>query len=324
MATQIPPLSSPLGGAHPVTVSSPSMVPVLLAGLVTTALSLGGIWAINRAAPDVNVMGWYAYYVFPLGALMVGLAAGSGYGVASWLTGVRIRTGLLALVILLQVLAYFVATYIEYLQWVDQVTAAYGSAPDLGFLGWFHELTVQFAFKKEKGGGLGAPMGMWGYAFRLLEVAGFAVGGILAPLFLKGRQYCEACQMYMRQVNLGLWPASLPAGKFKRKDTEGKAAHAAESLAVREQSLTQLDELRQHAEAGRSGEFGELLEGHAADQKAYSKLPERLSLALWYCRGCNVGRMQAAILAGQGNQIKRVELGFTPVDKSVVRQRIGS
>src|SRR5436190_21323339 len=87
---------------------------VLLGGFITSALTLAGIYWLNRNSPDFHIMGWYANYVIPAGAIIVGLVAGSGYGIASWLTGVRISRGLLWTVVLLQTAAYVGAEYVEY------------------------------------------------------------------------------------------------------------------------------------------------------------------------------------------------------------------
>ena len=40
--------------------SRQSPLPVLLAGLLTTALTLAGVWWLGRNSRDFNIMGWYA------------------------------------------------------------------------------------------------------------------------------------------------------------------------------------------------------------------------------------------------------------------------
>jgi hypothetical protein len=55
---------------------------VILAGLLTTALALLGVYVLD-AKGDFNIMGWHLNYVIPGGAIIVGLVASSGYGVAS-------------------------------------------------------------------------------------------------------------------------------------------------------------------------------------------------------------------------------------------------
>src|SRR5437879_245713 len=63
---------------------------VLIFGLATTALVLYGHYFAETHYQE-NVMGLYADYVIPVGALIAGLIAGSGYGLTSYFSGVKIR-----------------------------------------------------------------------------------------------------------------------------------------------------------------------------------------------------------------------------------------
>src|SRR5438093_2010821 len=120
---------------------------VLAAGLSTTTLALFGSWAINKYGGE-NIMGWYADYVIPVGALLIGLVASCGYGIASWVSGVKIRGGLLALILSLQVFAYFSAHYIEFRSQGPLVHRDTG-AP-VTFPEYFHFSTTSLAWKSEK------------------------------------------------------------------------------------------------------------------------------------------------------------------------------
>src|SRR5688572_12021483 len=62
---------------------------VIISGLGTTIITLLVVYFLS-ASTDFNIMGWYANYVLPFGALLVGIAASAGYGIASWVTGVKI------------------------------------------------------------------------------------------------------------------------------------------------------------------------------------------------------------------------------------------
>jgi hypothetical protein len=53
---------------------------VLAAGGFTTLAALAGVFALGRHG--TNIMGWYANYVIPAGALLVGMACASGYAIA--------------------------------------------------------------------------------------------------------------------------------------------------------------------------------------------------------------------------------------------------
>ncbi len=290
---------------------SKTSLPVLVAGLATTALALLGVWA---AGDDFNIMGWYGYYVIPAGALLVGLVAGSGYGVASWLTGVRISRNLLLMVLLLQVVAYFTAQYIEF----RHITAKYGGE-DLGFFEYFDLATRSFAFES-KDGSPGESLGGWGYVFRLLEVAGFAFGGMIAPLILRSKPYCETCQVYMRTKNLGLLPAGIRPQKIKKKDAEAQALFQQEHEAAWEKGMQNLEELRRAAAEGKTSQFNEILEAHQQNQKEIGKLTTRIAVSLSSCPSCHVGMLNAAQLSGQGDKIVRQDLGSSEVNPGLARE----
>ena len=74
---------------------------VLLSGLISTALALLAVYILDTKTEDFHVMGWYANYVIPIGAILVGVVASSGYGLASWLSGVKITRSLLWTVLVL-------------------------------------------------------------------------------------------------------------------------------------------------------------------------------------------------------------------------------
>ena len=77
-----------------------SHILVLLSGIGTTLVALLGVYLLDVTTDDFHIMGWYANYVLPVGALLVGLVASFGYGLASWLTGIKITRGLLVKVLL--------------------------------------------------------------------------------------------------------------------------------------------------------------------------------------------------------------------------------
>src|SRR5690606_3808450 len=103
---------------HPTDVPAPSaganrkgQLFVLQTGLITSALALLGVWWLSWYE-EINPMGWYVNFILPAGAVLVGLVAASGYGIAAWLSGLKIGRGLLAAMAGLLILAYFGALYL--------------------------------------------------------------------------------------------------------------------------------------------------------------------------------------------------------------------
>jgi hypothetical protein len=290
---------------------------VVIAGLLTTALALLGVHWLDTHTSDFHVMGWYADYVLPVGAVLVGAAAGSGYGLASWRSGVKIGRGLLWLIVVLQTGAYFTAQYVEF----RGMALQYDDGTPVGFFEYLDLQARSFAWQ-ERNGTPGQPLGAWGYGVRLLEITGFVGGGLLIPIGLRRRPYCDGCQIYLREKDVGWLPAGVLPRKVKKKDIEGQAAYARDREQTWKAGREQLEAISQQAVAGRAADFEQLMEPHAANKKACQKLERRIHLRLFTCPECRTGFLDAQTVEGQGKQIRMTPLGRWDVARGFVTDYI--
>jgi hypothetical protein len=288
---------------------------VLLCGLATTVLALLGIYVLDHTSDDFHIMGWYADYVIPCGALIVGVVASSGYGLGSWFSDVKITKNVLWTVVLLQVLAYFAAQYIEFksLHLVYRLDHR-----PVGFFEYYDLTARSFAWKEDNGK-IGAPLGAWGYGIRVLELLGFVGGSLIVPAVLRKAPYCQPCQRYMRTQQLALIPGSVPVRKIKKSDTAGLAAHQAEHDQAFERGRGTWATLRQLALGGKTTDFKNKLSELKTGGKAAAKLPRRLAFKLVRCNRCCSGVLHANVLTGQGKYLKTVELERVDVQPEFVR-----
>ena len=275
---------------------------VILAGIVTSALSLYGVWWLNTNTTDWHIMGWYGDYIIPAGAILVGIAAGSGYGIASYLTGFRIRRGLLGAVIALQLLAYGAAQYLEFRALVRDEPILDENGEAMSFPAYYHHRAITFTW--EEHGKRGKPIGLAGYFFLGLGVVGFALGGMLVPAALLKKPYCARCQVYMKSRNLALIPTSVKARRVRKKDVEGAAAYAAENKRARGSAQAVLDRVAAAAAKGDARAIESELAPYPARARRTNWLPARLRLALVHCRDCGSGHLQQAMITGQGRGIR--------------------
>lgn len=291
--------------------ASKPALPVLVAGLVTGILALAGAWFLYEAT-EFNLMGWYFWFVLPAGAIITGLVAGSGYGIASWKTGTKISKGLLWAVVGLQVVCYFGMQVMEY----RQVVALF-EIEDLSFLAYFDEATRSWAFITD--GETGAAMGAWGYAFRLLEIGGFVFGGLVAPLVMRAAPFCEACQVFMKRKQVGLVPAGVEPRKVGKKDVAGQEAFAAEAEAAWNGGIDVLEGLCDAAMAGDADRFHALMSPYAGDQKAIDKLTARIRVMAEVCPQCHQGAVVSESLVGQGENLQTTAMTRTPIGPQLAR-----
>jgi hypothetical protein len=284
---------------------------VLLAGLMTSLGTLALMFALNIVAPDFHLMGWYVNFVLPVGAIAVGLAAGSGYGLASWLTGAKIGRGLMYQVLLLQVGCFFVAQYVEYLL-IRNVLP-----PGITFWQYFDAMTRAFAWNNH--GQPGQPFGVWGYGIRVLDICGFALGGMIVPAFLFAVPYCDACQVYMRTLDLGRVPAGIVPRNIKKKDTEGQQAYVAEQQAALEAGRTLINELLTTVVSKQPQKFADLLHEYSLRKKETEKLTTRMAVSLQHCRSCQRGKVVVKLNTGHGEAVQISDLTQTEVEPEFVR-----
>ena len=309
------------GTGRPVAaVSRRAALVMLLAGLVTTVLALLGVWWLDNNTTDFHVMGWYGDYVIPAGALLVGLAAGSGYGIASYLTGLRIRRGVLLWVLALQLSGYAAAQYLEFRSLARQVELTDDDGQPLTFARYYHLRAINFAWDNH--GRPGEPLGGWGYFFIGLGVVGFVLGGVLAPAILLKVPYCERCALYMKTRTLALVPASAPYRKVSKKDPTAQAALQEENARAAAGADALIEQMTGLAAKGDALGINAALApfpARGAEARRAGKLPARLRVGLVCCRQCAVGHLQPAMMTGQGRGIRVHPLARLPLPADATR-----
>lgn len=137
--------------------------------------------------------------------------------------------------------------------------------------------------------------GVWGYGVRAMELTGFLVGGLLAPLALIGAPMCSKCSLYKRVKPLGMTPFA----------SEGEAVSGTPPM---EAARKQIENLRDLAEAGDSAGFRTALDSVKARQDESPSARQRFALELLYCRDCAEGNLQIVHLSGRGRSAARMIL----------------
>ena len=288
-----------------------SAVPVLLGGLVTTALAVAlRTWMLG--AFQLDAFTFMIVYVLPMGAFVVGLVAGAGYAAAARATGVRVSVALLWTVVAVQTLAFGAALAAEYGVALSQGRALPAFGP------WLDAATRSVSFERD-GGGVGAPLGGWGYGLLGLAAVGF-VGGSLLPLVgVRGMRYCADCGRYMTTAAVGTLPASVASRVTALKSAEVKVAYEAEQEEAARQGLAVHDHLFGLAQGADAAAFAETARLVNEGTKAAGKLPRRLDVALASCPTCRRGVLTSQTTTGQGRSTSSVPLASADVAPAMVR-----
>lgn len=296
---------------------------VLQSGLITSALALAGVWWVNHHSEE-NIMGWYANYVIPMGAMIVGFVAGSGYALASWFTGARINRKLLMVVLLLQTICYVGAEYVEYRdvrnQWEKNGLVLKETNELPTFFQYYDLKAKSFTWKPEHSDQPDSePIGtLGGYFFLLLGAVGFIGAGAIAPAILMAVPYCQTCQRYMKTRQVGLLPASVMPKKIPAMEVIAKAAYEKEQ---QDAAANANESVKRLCEFATAGDFESFRKEFAAapPAKVINKLPVRAAVSLIWCKTCNTGHIIPSVMKGHGKQIQTTKLSRTDVSADFVR-----
>ncbi|HPA62363.1 MAG TPA: hypothetical protein PLH15_01445 [Spirochaetota bacterium] len=163
---------------------------IYLSGIITSIVTMFLIFMMGQQF-EFNLLGFYVW-IFPVGALIAGLASGSGYMASARL--LNVNTGKM-FAISIGAIAFAFYTLTHYLIYISA-----GSDPEFSAfiantldtarnssltIGKSHKSTVD-------------NIGYAGYAFLALEYIGFITGTVIVLNGAKGSTYCEKCKKYFK------------------------------------------------------------------------------------------------------------------------------
>lgn len=302
---------------HPST-SVASEILVIAGGILTTVLSLGGVYWLANHVEDYQIMGWYILYLLPAGAMIAGMAAGSGYGITSWVTGKKVGGGLIAAILVVQVAGYCAAQWIEF----KSYDLVYESGETVDFLDYYDATTQSMAFTERYSDTPSEPLGVVGYLFRFLELVAFALGGLLIPILLRSKPYCEVCYSYMKTRSIGLIPAAVTKRKALRKVVGEQKTHKEEMEEAFQNGLAESEGLAQAAQSNDSAGIREVLIRNLGSKKETGKLFHRIQIELSHCPKCSSGQLSCYMQSGHGKNIDKQEIFAKAVSAGVVKELI--
>lgn len=266
---------------------------VTAAGAVTTLVAFAIVFALAKRG--TNIMGWYANWILPAGALLVGAVAASGYAIAAWYTGFKMTMRFMWSVVGQLVLSYFIAQYESY-----QLMVPSGL---IGFWRWFDLSTQAFSFSANN------PLGAVGYIFRVLEIAGFVGGGVIVPLALSSKPYCDPCRTYKRTKALAVIPGT-------PQPTMSDGPYADPVTATVQGVYTA-------ASAHDRETFKKLIGEYASNHRAARKDGAFTTISLARCPRCAQGELAArATVHEGGNNWRHTDLGGYKLTGDSVRQLV--
>jgi hypothetical protein len=163
-----------------------------LCGFVTSLVTAVILWWAERAFGFAfySLMFWF---IVPVGALVSGCAGASGYYAGARIFNHRPRPLLLLNVLLASVGTFFA---IHYLAYITLETEGEAISSYLSFAQYLDIGIRSTSMKSIRWGGSTGGLGSLGYTVAILQILGFAVGGLVVYGCLVSVPYCERCSRY--------------------------------------------------------------------------------------------------------------------------------
>ncbi|HEY2573881.1 MAG TPA: hypothetical protein VGH65_07420 [Verrucomicrobiaceae bacterium] len=294
--------------ATPKRLRQPGLI-VYCCGLGTSALVLWLVDLLNDHG--VNIMGWYINGIIPGGALLVGMVSGLGYAIGSRVLNVKLSRAFVMGMITTALADYIAAQWVT---WSNLIEKHHASSDKYSFLQYVKDICEGMSFKRGGSEEPGAPLGVFGYFFKFLEMAGYAFGAMLPSAFLRGMPYCHGCQSYLKKHQTTVINAP---GSWNVAKKESKKQRLELLTAAVQHACARTQEVLQSVQATSFNETATKLA--ALDKSANKEALATVSLTLKKCPHCDAHHV-AATLSNKTADKKAAQKVIANLDKTNVAQ----
>lgn len=166
----------------------------------TTSLLTGVILGLIEVYTGYALYSWMFWFVIPVGAFLAGFGAASGYYAGAMLFNQKPAGGVLLNMVAASVSAFFIIHYIPFFMLeIDGIRVkeaiSFWQYLDLTI----RNTSLSFVRGDISTGELG---GALGYAYTVLQLVGFSVGGVAVFGWLSQKPYCDKCSRYLKKTGM--------------------------------------------------------------------------------------------------------------------------
>jgi hypothetical protein len=181
--------------------SSPARRATVVAFGLATTIAVGAALGAVELYTGFALYSFVFFFVIPVGAILAGFAAASGYYFGLTLLNDKPVGNVVVNMVLAAVSAYLAAHYVPYfvLEIDGILVREFISFPEYLDIS-IRSASMSFGVRGHAIGETGEMRPLWGYLYAALQVGGFAAGGFAVFGFLLGRPYCEGCGKYFRKL----------------------------------------------------------------------------------------------------------------------------
>jgi hypothetical protein len=163
----------------------------------STAVAWGSWWMASHW--DFAVYTWMYAFVIPLGALLCGFVAATGYWVGARLFNHKPSKLLLFNIALVSLSTFFAIHHFHY---TNDKMEGVPLEKVMSFGDYLVAVTENMTYKSSRNSGsdsAGTQLGKWGWGISALQIIGFTTGGFIVFGMLGAVPYCDNCAKYLSQ-----------------------------------------------------------------------------------------------------------------------------
>ena len=147
----------------------------------------------------INIFSFTMFFVAPIGAIAVGMAANSGYYFSALITNRMLDKYDFISMVVMAAIGMILIYFIEYYFYIEKEGLSKG-VTFLQYIAYVVEnSTIHVKFMKWTLFNKLGSMGIWGYLFLFIHFIGFILGGAITFLLLKFADVCSTCSKYLHK-----------------------------------------------------------------------------------------------------------------------------
>ena len=168
-------------------------------GFATSTAVAWGSW-YSASHWDFAIYTWMYAFVLPIGAVICGFVAATGYWIGARVFNHKPSKTLLINIVLVSLTTYFAIHHFHYTHDKIQGVAIEKIVPS--FPDYIKNVTENMTYKIGRSyneDDQGTQLGKWGWGVAVLQVLGFSFGGFSVFGLLSAVPYCDRCKKYLSQ-----------------------------------------------------------------------------------------------------------------------------
>jgi hypothetical protein len=162
-----------------------------------TSLATAYVLFLVQKYTGLSLYTFSLWFVIPLGAMIAGALASCGYFFGAKLTHQRPTWVLCVNMLVVSTVTFFVVHYLSY---ADLAVEGRPASEILTFPEYLDLVIRSSSLQEFRTRAETGELGRWGYGLAVLEVMGFALGGLAVYAHLDMLPYCQGCSRYLTSL----------------------------------------------------------------------------------------------------------------------------